>query len=134
MKKLVTILLMIARLLGVLQIVLGLAIWFGFAAIIAVHAIIGSLFVLAGWVIALIALFALPKRALPLFVLLFGGAVMWFGVAQATLLPGSAHWAIRLVHLLSGLAMLGLIESLGKAVRLHESVPRADGDSRIQDL
>lgn len=126
MKKFVTVLLMIARLLGVLQIVLGLLIWFGFPTIIPVHAIIGSLFILDGWVIAVIALFDLSKRTLPLLVLLFGGAVLWFGVAQSTMLPGSMHWSIRLVHLLSGLAMLGLIESLGKAVRVHESVPRAD--------
>lgn len=130
MPKLVTVLLMIARLLGVLQIVLGVAIWVGFAGVVAVHAILGSLLVLDAWIIGLIALFALSKRALPLLLLVFGGAVMWFGVAQTSLLVGSAHWAIRVLHLLLGIALLGLIEALAKAIRLHKMNEAADRRSR----
>jgi hypothetical protein len=122
MTKLVTILQMIARLLGVVQILLGLAIWLGFATgIVPVHSAIGSLFVLDVWVIAVIALFALDRRTLPLLVLALGGIVLWFGMAQTTLLVGQGHWAVRLLHLLLGLALLGLAESLGKAVRIHKS-------------
>jgi len=101
MTKFLTILLMVARLLGVILILLGAAIWLGFGAgITATHAILGSLFVLDAWIIALIALFALPRRALPLLV-------------------GTGHWAVRLLHLLLGVALLGLVESLARAVRLH---------------
>ncbi|HXT15987.1 MAG TPA: hypothetical protein VN706_10195 [Gemmatimonadaceae bacterium] len=120
MSKLVTILLMLARTLGALLVLLGISIWVGFGGVTPVHAALGSLFVLDAWIIALIALFALPKRLLPLLVLALGGIVAWLGVAQTTLLVGSAHWAVRLVHLLLGLALLGLVESLGKAVRLHQ--------------
>jgi hypothetical protein len=120
MPKLLTILLMVARLLGVILILLGAAIWFGFGAgITATHAILGSLFVLDAWIIAIIALFALPSRTMPLLVLVLGGVVAWFGGAQTTLLVGNGHWAVRLLHLLLGVALLGLIESLAKAVRLH---------------
>jgi hypothetical protein len=122
MTKLVTILLMLARLLGVLLILLGAAIWLGFGrGIVPVHAILGSLLVLDAWIIAVIALFALPSRAVPLFALALGGVVVWFGVAQTTFLVGSAHWAVRLLHLLLGIALLGLIERLSKAVRLHRA-------------
>ena len=71
------------------------------------------------WIIAIIALFALPRRTLPLITLLIAGVVLWFGMAQTTLLVGSAHWAVRLAHLLVGLATMGLSESLLKAVKLH---------------
>lgn len=121
MNRFVTILLMLARLLGVVQIILGLAIWPGGRSLAALHAALGSIFVLAAWILAVIGLFALPKRMVALFTLLLGGAVMWFGVAQTTLLVGNAHWAVRLAHLLLGIALLGLIEVLAKAVRVHRA-------------
>jgi hypothetical protein len=122
MSKTVAVLQMLARLLGVVQILVGLAIWFGWAkSAVAFHSVAGSLFVLVVWIIAIIALFALPRRTLPLITLLVGGVVLWFGMAQTTLLVGSAHWAVRLAHLLIGLATMGLSESLSKAVKLHHA-------------
>jgi hypothetical protein len=122
MSKTVAVLQMLARLLGVVQILIGLAIWFGWAkSAVAFHSVAGSLFVLVVWIIAIIALFALPRRTLPLITLLVGGVVLWFGMAQTTLLVGSAHWAVRLAHLLIGLATMGLSESLSKAVKLHHA-------------
>jgi hypothetical protein len=121
MTKLVKVLLMLARLLVVVQLALGLAIWPGGASLAAPHSALGSLFVLDAWIIALIALFALPRRAVPLFTLAFGAVVMWLGMAQMTLLVGSAHWTVRVVHLLLGLALLGLVEMLAKAVRVHRA-------------
>lgn len=126
MTKLVTVLQMIARLLGALQIFLGVAIWVGFRAVVAAHAILGSLFVLDAWIIGVIALFALPRRTLPLLMLLLGGAVLWFGVAQTSLLAGPTHWAVQVLHLLLGLALLGLTESVGKAVRVHHAALARD--------
>jgi hypothetical protein len=120
MVKTVNVLLMLARLLGVIQILVGLAIWFGWSGgVVAFHSAFGSLFVLVVWIVALIALFSLSHRAVPLITLLVAGLLLWFGMAQTTLLVGAGHWAVRLAHLLIGLATLGLVESLGKAVRLH---------------
>lgn len=120
MRKTLTIFIMLARLLGVVQIIVGLGIWFGmFGGAAPIHSILGSLFVLTMWIVAGIALFALPKRGVALFAMLWGGLVLWFGMAQTTLLVGSTHWAIRLAHLLVGVAALGLVESLGKAVKRH---------------
>lgn len=117
---------MLGRLLGVVQIVVGICLWFGFlAGAVAFHMAIGSLFVLDMWIISVIALFALPKRGLALFGLLWGALVLWFGMAQTTLLVGSAHWAVRLAHLLVGLAALGLIESLAKGVKRHKAAQAA---------
>ena len=125
MSKTVAILQMLARALGAVQILVGLAIWFGLAtAAVTFHSELGSLLVLVVWIIAIIALFALPRRALPLITLLIAGVVLWFGMAQTTLLVGPGHWAIRLAHLLIGLAMLGLAESLAKAVKAHRPANR----------
>ncbi len=120
MSKTIKALLMLARVLGLIQIVVGLAIWLGWTgAAIAFHSALGSLFVLVVWIVALFALFALSHRAVPLITLLVGGLLLWFGMAQTTLLVGPAHWAVRVAHLLIGLATLGLVEALAKAVRLH---------------
>jgi len=103
-----------------------LCIWFGvLTGAVAFHAAAGSLFVLVLWIIALIALFALPTRGLALFALFWGALVLWFGMAQTTMLVGGAHWAVRLAHLLVGIAALGLIERLAAAVRRHKAVPEA---------
>src|SRR4051812_30609308 len=77
MTRLTTILIMIARLLGVAQIVTGFAFWFGWMPNTAPHFGMGSLLVLVVWIIALIGLFALPKRGVPLITLLWGGLVLW---------------------------------------------------------
>jgi hypothetical protein len=120
MRKTMTILLMLARLLFVVQIVVGLCLWFGvLTQAVASHAALGSLFVLVAWIIAIIALFALSRRAVALITLLVGAIVLWFGMAQTSFLPGGMHWAVRVVHLLLGIATMGLVESLGKAVKIH---------------
>jgi hypothetical protein len=119
MTRLTTILLMIARLLGVAQILSGFAFWFGMMPKTGPHFGMGSLLVLVVWIIALIGLFALPKRGIPLMTLLWGGLVLWFGMAQTTFLVGSAHWVIRVAHLLVGVSLLGLAETLAKAVKAH---------------
>jgi hypothetical protein len=122
MTKTVAVLQMLVRLLGVTQILVGLAIWLGGATrAVAFHSAVGSLLVLVVWIVAIIALFALPSRALPLITLLVAGLTLWFGMAQTTLLVGSAHWAVRVAHLLVGLATLGLAESLAKAVKRHHA-------------
>ena len=122
MTKTVAVLQMLVRLLGVTQIVVGLAIWLGWATrAVAFHSAVGSLLVLVVWIVAIIALFALSSRALPLITLLVAGLTLWFGMAQTTLLVGSVHWAVRVAHLLVGLATLGLAESLAKAVKRHHA-------------
>jgi DNA-binding beta-propeller fold protein YncE len=125
MTRLTTILIMIARFLGVAQIVTGFAFWFGWMPDTSPHFGMGSLLVLVVWIIALIGLFALPKRGVALMTLLWGGLVLWFGMAQTTFLVGSAHWIIRVAHLLVGVSMLGLAESIAKAVKTHAAARAA---------
>jgi hypothetical protein len=119
MRNFVKALLMLARLLVAAQVVLGLMIWFGQISLTQLHIALGSIFVLDLWMLAVIALFALSARGLSLFSLLLGGVIMWLGVAQRTMLLGSAHWAVRVVHLLLGVSAMGLIEPLAKSLLAH---------------
>jgi hypothetical protein len=126
MKVILFSLLILGRLLGLIQLVVGFAIWFGWLPhAAALHTAMGSIFVLTLWAVALIALFALSTRTIPLLALFWGGLVLWLGTAQTTLLVGSAHWAIRVAHLVIGLAALGFIEALAKATMRHWSARAA---------
>jgi hypothetical protein len=120
MRTTLGILLMLGRLLGVVQLVIGFALWFGWLPkAVATHTILGSVLVLVLWMVALIALFVLSKRLVPLVALFWGGLVLWLGMAQTTLLVAHGHWTIRVAHLVVGLAALGFIESLAKTTRRH---------------
>ena len=126
MKLILTTLLILARALGVFQLLTGFAFWFGWLPhAVAGHVALGSLLVLVLWMVSLIALFVLSTRAVPLIALFWGGLVLWLGMAQTTLALGSAHWAIRVAHLVVGLAALGFIESLAKATKLRWSARHA---------
>lgn len=125
MRTTTTVLLMLGRLVGILQILGGVAIWVGVAPWVRqAHMAIGSLFVLVLWIVGVIALFALPARALSFFTLLWGALVLWLGMAQVSLLPGAGHWVIRVVHLVVGLIAIGLLEQLGKRLKAHWVVVR----------
>jgi hypothetical protein len=122
MRPTLRILLVLARLLGVIQLVVGLGMWLGWLPkAVATHTALGSVLVLVLWMVALIALFVLSTRLVPLIALFWGGLVLWLGMAQTTLLAGNGHWTIRVAHLVVGLAALGFIESLAKATRRHWS-------------
>lgn len=126
MRKSLAILVVVERLLGTVQLIVGLGIWFGLPmGAVTFHSAVGSLFVLVLWIVALIALFALPKRGVALFTLLWGGLVLWFGMAQTTFVPGGGHWTVRLAHLIIGVAAMGLSEALGAAVKRHSLIAGA---------
>src|SRR6266576_2019605 len=94
---------MLVRLTGLILNALGL---------IPVHKQIGYLFVLALWAEAA---FAAPTAGAPGFValvFLWGLVVAFLGMTQDRLLIGSAHWIIKLLHLLVALAAMGLAERL----------------------
>lgn len=103
----------LVRLLGVALIVLGLLFWSGNAfALIQVHMLLGILLVLALWTVAILAARAGEQPGLVALGLLWGIVVPILGMTQDTLLPGDAHWIIRVVHLLFGLVAISLVEVL----------------------
>jgi hypothetical protein len=91
--------------------VLGLLFWTGHAlALVPLHMAFGLLLVLGLWVIVGLA----ASRGAPLGLVIAAGVwgllVLGLGMTQAQLLPGPAHWVIRMIHLLVGLATMGFAE------------------------
>ena len=113
MRSTITAIQMGIRALGVVQLVLGIVFWTGNAlGLVDLHQLIGILLVLGLWTQAALAHRAGVPGGLVAGAAVWGLLVLIVGLTQRDLLPGSAHWVIRVVHLLLGIGLLGLAENL----------------------
>jgi len=104
------------RITGVVQIVLGLLFWTGNALNpISVHVLFGLILVLALLVLAMAATVAGVNRGFVAVAIAWSFIVPILGVTQVQLLPGRAHWLIEVLHLLVGLAAIGMGNRLARA-------------------
>jgi hypothetical protein len=101
------------RVVGVVQLVLGLVFWTGNAlGLVDLHQLLGMLLVLAFWTLAALAHRAGVPGGVVAGAAVLGLVVPIVGLTQRELLPGSAHWLIQVLHLLLGLGLLGVAENL----------------------
>jgi hypothetical protein len=118
MKTAATVIQMLVRVAGLTQIVLGMLFWIGSAlTLIPLHMLIGSVLVLLLWTLAGISLWAGVNRGRAVLALVWGLIVVALGMTQNQILPGSAHWVIQVVHLLVGLAAIGMAEGLAAGIK-----------------
>jgi hypothetical protein len=107
----------IVRVAGTLQLLLGALFWTGHAySFLPLHIVSGVVIVMTLWTVAVLALVARTRRGLALFGLFWGLALPAFGMVQASVLVGSMHWIIRVLHLIMGLAAMALAGMLGQAI------------------
>jgi len=100
---------------GILLLVLGLLFWTGHAlALIPVHMLLGGLLVLILWLLLFLGLRARVAAAYLAAVLVISLALPLLGMTQTALLPGPWHWTVQLLHLLIGVAAMGLGQRLIK--------------------
>lgn len=112
------------RITGSLQIVLGVLLWVGLLdAWVPIHILSGAILVLGLWVEAVLAARAGVKPGQVGLALVWGLVVLLLGLTQKTLLAGSAHWVIQVLHLLIGVGAIGLAEML--ALRISRGAPPA---------
>jgi hypothetical protein len=108
------------RLTGPTQVVLGLLFWTGRAlTLLPLHMLIGMVFVLAILVLAGVAARAGLRRALVLLTVALGLVIPLFGITQSRVLPGPAHWVVKLAHLLIGIAAMFVATRLDRFIRSH---------------
>ena len=106
-------LLMFMRVAALLQVVVGIALWTGhWYGFVSVHRTIGVLFVLALWIIAILALTQRRAAGLAAFAILWGLLVAALGFMQQGILIGDYHWVVRVLHLVIGLASMPIAERL----------------------
>lgn len=102
---------------GMVQIVLGLLFWLDIAtALVPVHITVGILLVLSLWLETFAAARLGAPPGLAILVALWGLVLPVVGIGQTSVLPGSAHWIVRVVHFALGLGALGLASVLATRV------------------
>ena len=112
--KVLTITLMILRLAVLVALIFGILLWLDIATnLIPVHMLIGIIVVLSLWIIGMVQGF-MKGGSLPFAGLTFvvGLALAIVGLYQQQWLIGSAHWVIRVIHLLLGLSAIALAEMI----------------------
>jgi len=118
---------MLVRITGVLQLILGLLIWAeNTFNLIGIHTLIGLVLVVSLWVLAAVSSRAGVPLGLAGGVVILGLVTLVFGMVQTSLLPGSAHWVIQVLHLLIGVATVASGEVIGgrlRRMRLAEAHP-----------
>lgn len=113
---------MLVRLTGVILVILGLLFWTGNALnMLPLHIWAGFILVLSFWVLAIVAGLAGLKASLVLLAILWGLFVVYFGLTQAQILPGPAHWVIEVLHFVVGIGTVGLGERLGARIKQARS-------------
>jgi hypothetical protein len=118
MSMTVTIAQWLVRITGVLELILGLLFWTGDALnLIPVHMLLGTLLVLALWLLAASASQLGVAPGLTIGAALLGLIVLVLGFTQTSLLPGGAHWLIQVLHLLVGIAAVASGEMIGGRLR-----------------
>ncbi|HEY5086284.1 MAG TPA: hypothetical protein VII66_02905 [Gemmatimonadaceae bacterium] len=111
------------RAFGVILIVLGIIFWTGDAlSLVNLHMPIGLLFVITLWLLSGLAAGAHQSMGLIMLGIVCGIVVLALGMTQRGLMVGSAHRVIRVLHLLLGLAGMGIGEQLAKRTRAAKCV------------
>ena len=112
----------VARVIAVVQVALGIVVWTGHGdSLIPLHIAVGLLLVLDLWVAIALGLRSGAPIGLAVLALVWSAAMPAFGLLQGSLLPGDFHVAIQVLHLVVGLAAVGLIEALvGRRQRVEE--------------
>jgi len=121
-------LLILLRVGGGLQVVLGIAFWTGHLyQYLGVHRAIGVGFVAVLWAVAALAMMDRDRRGLALFAIAWGLVIAALGFAQQRLVPGDWHWIVRVAHLAIGIAAIPIAERLSKRATAASSAERITG-------
>jgi len=118
MRVTATVFQMLIRIAGVIQIILGLLFWSNNArTLIPIHMLIGTILVVSLIALAIVAAIAGVNIGFVAFAIVWALVTLLFGLTQAQILPGSAHWVIQVLHLLIGLGAIGQGENLGRRIK-----------------
>jgi hypothetical protein len=113
---------MLVRISGLTAVVLGLLFWAGYTRnLLPMHMLAGALLVLSVWTLAFLAARAGVNRGFVVLAVLWGLIVPVFGLTQAQLLPGEAHWVIQVLHLLVGMVAMGLGQGQATSIKLIQT-------------
>ncbi len=103
----------LSRLIGACELTLGLVIWFVGVSSVTLHILLGSALALILLIIGVIALPIKETRSLGVIGILYAAILPGFGMVQMSLLIGSLHWLVQLLHLLIGVGAIAVVHLIG---------------------
>ncbi len=113
----------VVRIAGVILLLLGLLFWTGDAlSLIPVHMLLGTLMVLALWLLAATASQLGIPVGMTAGAAVLGLLVALLGFTQDSLVPGGTHWIIQVVHLILGVAAVGIGEVIAGRLRRSQAL------------
>jgi len=113
----------VARAIALVQVTLGIFVWTGRGdSLIPLHIAVGLLLVVDLWAAVALGLRSGAPIGLAVLALVWSVGMPVFGLVQANLVPGDGHVAIQVLHLVVGLAAVGLIEALGRRGQAREEI------------
>ena len=108
----------VARVILLVQVVLGVIVWTGHGdSLVPVHTLVGLLLVLDLWAAIALGLRAGVPIGLAILALVWSVGMPVFGLVQTKLLTGDLHVIIEVLHLIVGVAAVGLVEALTRRRR-----------------
>jgi hypothetical protein len=108
----------VVRIVGVIELILGLLFWTGdVRSLIPVHMLLGTLVVLALWLLAATASQMGVPAGMAIGAAIVGLLLAIVGFTQTSLVPGGAHWIIQAIHLILGMAAIASGEMIGGRLR-----------------
>jgi hypothetical protein len=113
----------VARVIAVVQVALGIVVWTGHGdSFIPLHIAVGLLLVVDLWAAVVLGLRSGAPTGLAVLALVWSAGMPVFGLVQTNLLSGGAHVAVQVLHLVVGLAAVGLVEALARSRARREEV------------
>ncbi len=112
----------VLRISALLALILGILFWVNVAeSFIPIHMLLGIIVALS--LIVLGIAFATSKGGnwgLAIGAIILALIVVGFGASQQTILVGSLHWLVQVIHLLLGLAAIGMGEAISGRYRRQQ--------------
>jgi hypothetical protein len=113
----------VARAIAVVQVALGILVWTGHGdSLIPLHIAVGLLLVVDLWAAVTLGLRSGAPTGLATLALVWSVGMPVFGLVQTNILTGDIHLVVQLLHLVIGLAAVGLVEALARNTRRRDKV------------
>jgi hypothetical protein len=124
MNTLLSTLRIVLRTFFAIQLILGIVFWTGNGLqLISLHMVVGFLFVLTLWAIAIAGAFRGVPIGMAAAGIVWGLLIIWLGATQMNLLLGQWHWVIQVLHLLFGFAGIGIGDRMAALAVARSSAP-----------
>jgi hypothetical protein len=109
---------MALRLFFLINLILGLVFWIsGNDTLVGLHMVIGILFVISLWVFSALVGVQTGSVGLVAGAFVLGLLIAIVGLIQDSILEGSSHWIVQVLHLLLAVIAIGFAEMYGARAR-----------------